>query len=90
MRGSVFWIGLAVILGGIVHIAAMLVIPALAPKSGYSRFEAELEPNTAVVRGPAVPGHGVEHAGASVLDRGVGELRGVRELQDADVLCAGG
>ncbi len=56
MRDGVFWLGLAVILGGIVHIAAMLVIPALAPKSGYSRFEAAIDANVPVVRGPAAPG----------------------------------
>ena len=56
MRAGVFWLGLAVILGGIVHIAAMLVIPALAPKSGYSRIEATSEVNEPVVRGPAIPG----------------------------------
>lgn len=55
MRGGVFWLGLAVILGGIVHIAAMLVIPALSPKSGYSRFESQIEANSAVVLGPARP-----------------------------------
>jgi uncharacterized membrane protein len=56
MRAGVFWLGLALILGGIVHIAAMLVIPALAPKSGYSRFETAIDVNQAVVRGPASPG----------------------------------
>lgn len=56
MRGGIFWLLLALVLGGIVHIAAMLVIPALAPKSGYSRFEATLDANTAAVAGPAVPG----------------------------------
>ena len=56
MRVRFFWLGLALILGGIVHIAAMLVIPALAPKSGYSRFEAAIGTNMPVVRGPAVPG----------------------------------
>ena len=56
MRARAFWLGLALILGGIVHIAAMLVIPALAPKSGYSRFEAAVDTNVPVVRGPAAPG----------------------------------
>jgi uncharacterized membrane protein len=51
-----FWLLVAGVLGGIVHIAAMLVIPTLAPKSGYSRYEAMLEPNVALVAGPATPG----------------------------------
>ena len=55
MRGGLFWLAVAATLGGIVHLAAMLVIPSLAPKSAYSRFEASIEPNRATVMGPALP-----------------------------------
>jgi len=53
MRGMVLWLSVAIVLGGIVHIAAMLVIPTLAPMSAFSRFEATMQPNLARVLEPA-------------------------------------
>jgi len=49
MRGMVLWLSVAIVLGGIVHIAAMLVIPTLAPMSAFSRFEATMQSNQARV-----------------------------------------
>jgi len=53
MRGMVLWLSVAIVLGGIVHIAAMLVIPSLAPTSAFSRFEATMRSNLARVLEPA-------------------------------------
>ena len=39
-----------------VHITAILVIPTLAPRSGFSRYEATLQANRAMVVPPAQPG----------------------------------
>lgn len=56
MRGVFLWLMVAVVLGGIVHIAAMLVIPTLAPQSAFSRFESTMQPNLARVLAPAGAG----------------------------------
>lgn len=53
MRGMVLWLSAAIVLGGIVHIAAMLVIPTLSPQSAFSRFERTMQPNLARVLEPA-------------------------------------
>jgi len=53
MRGMVLWLSVAIVLGGIVHIAAMLVIPTIAPMSAFSRFEATMQSNQARVLEPA-------------------------------------
>lgn len=52
MRGMVLWLSVAIVLGGIVHIAAMLVIPTLAPQSAFVRFEATMQSNLARVLSP--------------------------------------
>ena len=56
MRGMFLWLSVAVVLGGIVHIAAMLVIPTLAPQSAFSRFEATMQSNQARVLPPVRAG----------------------------------
>lgn len=52
MRHFFLWMSLAIVFGGIVHIAAMLVIPTLAPQSAFSRFEATMQSNIAKVLPP--------------------------------------
>lgn len=52
MRGMVLWLSVAIVLGGIVHIAAMLVIPTLAPQSAFARFEGTMQSNLARVLAP--------------------------------------
>ncbi|MHA1545105.1 MAG: DUF1254 domain-containing protein [Alphaproteobacteria bacterium] len=56
MRGSGLWWAIALLLAGVVHITAILVIPTLAPRSGFSRYEASLQANRAIVVAPARPG----------------------------------
>lgn len=56
MRGVFGWLLASVVLGGIVHIAAMLVVPTLAPQSAFSRFETTLQSNFPRVLPPAEPG----------------------------------
>jgi len=56
VRGFFAWLMVSAVLGGIVHIAAMLVIPALAPQGAFSRFETTLQSNIARSLPPAAPG----------------------------------
>lgn len=56
MRGFLAWVMVSLLLGGIIHIAAMLVIPALAPEGAFARFETSLQSNIARALPPASPG----------------------------------
>lgn len=56
MKGSALWWIIALLLAGVVHITAVLVIPTQAPGSGFSRYEASLQVNRAQVVPPAAPG----------------------------------
>ncbi|MFV2091516.1 MAG: DUF1254 domain-containing protein [Hyphomicrobiales bacterium] len=56
MKGSAIWWILTLLIAGVVHITAVLVIPTQAPGSGFSRYEASLQVNRAMVAPQSAPG----------------------------------
>ena len=47
---------LGLVLAGLIHIVAVLALPSLAPKNGFSRFAALGPVNTVIQIPPAAPG----------------------------------
>ncbi len=50
------YIALGLVLAGLIHIVAVLALPSLAPKNGFSRFAALGPVNTVIQLPPATPG----------------------------------
>jgi uncharacterized membrane protein len=53
------YIALGLVLAGLIHIVAVLALPMLAPKNGYTRLAALGAANTMIQLPPAVPGQHV-------------------------------
>lgn len=50
------YVALGLVLAGLIHIVAVLALPSLAPKNGFSRFAALGPVNTVIQIPPAAPG----------------------------------
>jgi len=56
LRSPLLYLLLCLVLAGLIHIVAVLALPSLAPKNGFSRFAALGPVNTVIQIPPAAPG----------------------------------